>query len=195
MKAGIFYSILFFIPIIFSNQALAQEKSKLELDKCARLEGGFILGGQVFNDNLIYNPGASFQYSYCLKSGEKAGFGLGAGVLFFEEEAFIPFYADFVGLINKNQNTKFLTFQAGYAFGWSSRYKSFQDYSFKGGIYFSAGLGRKFRFSEKFSPYISIAYKHQFASLTYKASANEEYNEDLNFDMIVLSIGIMLEQK
>ncbi len=194
MKAGIIYIILLISPFICSTHTLAQSSEGFELTKCARLEGGFIMGGQVFNDNLIYNPGANFQYSYSLKSGEKAGFGLGAGLLYFDEEAFIPFYFDFIGLFNKNQNTLFLTFQAGYSFGWSARYKNFEDYSFDGGIYFSAGLGRKFKFSERFSPYISLAYKHQFASLTYEANSIDNYYEKLNYDMVVLSIGIMLEQ-
>lgn len=195
MKAGIVHIIIVLLLFICSSNTYAQGENQLELDKCARLEGGFIMGGQIFNDNMIYNPGGSFQYSYCIKSGDKAGFGLGAGVQFFEEEAFIPFYLDFVGLLSKSQNSPFLTFQTGYAFGWSDKYKNIQNYTFNGGIYFSAGIGRRFKFNDTFSSYISLSYKHQFASLIYNASAIEDYYEKLNYDMIVISIGIMLEQK
>jgi hypothetical protein len=152
------------------------------------------MGGQIFNDNLIYNPGGSFQYSYSLKSGSRSAFGLGVGVQFFEDEAFIPFYFDFLGFLSKSQNSPFLTFQTGYSAAWSNKYKNIRDYYFKGGIYYSAGFGRKFNFNDAFSSYIAISYKHQFASLTYSASAVDDYYEKLNYDMIVISIGIMLEQ-
>jgi len=195
MKAGNSHNVLLvFLFLICSSGMSGQESDRLELEKCARLEAGFIMGAQVLNDNLIYSPGGSFQYSYCLKSGEKAGFGLGAGVQFFGEEAFVPFFFDFVGLFRKSQNTSFLTFQAGYALGWSSKYKNYQDYSFGGGIHIGAGLGRKFSFNDSFSFYAQLAYKHQFASLDYSANGTDYY-EKLNYDLLVISIGIMLEQK
>jgi hypothetical protein len=194
MKAGIIQSIFIILLFFFGSNIFSQQKKQLELDKCARLEGGLIIGGQILNDNLIYNPGGSFQYSYCIKSGNNVGFGLGAGIQFFEEEAFIPFYFDFIGMLNKHQNAPFLEFQAGYAMAWSNKYKNVRDYAFTGGIYFSTGIGRKFKFNDTFSSYISLSYKHQFASLTYTAFTINEYYEKLNYDMLVLSIGIMLEQ-
>jgi hypothetical protein len=195
MKAGISYKVFPLILFLFCSKIISgQENNKLPLEKCARLEAGFIMGALVLNDNLMYNPGGSFQYSYCLKSGDKAGFGLGAGVQFFEEETFVPFYFDFIGLFRKNPNTSFLTFQAGYALGWSSKYDNYQDYTFKGGIHIGAGLGHKFRFNDSFSFYAQLEYKHQFASLNYAANGTDYY-EKLNYDMLIISIGIMLEQK
>jgi hypothetical protein len=194
MKAGIVHSFFAVLILINYSNAYAQVENRLEIDKCARLEGGLILAGQVSNDNLIYNPGGNFQYSYCIKSGGNAGFGLGAGVQFFDEEAFIPFYIDFIELFNKSKNSPFLTFQGGYALGWSNLYKNIQRYSYNGGFCFSCGIGRKFRFNDTFSSYISFSYKHQFATLSYQTNAVESYREILNYDMLTLSIGIMLEQ-
>jgi hypothetical protein len=195
MKAGNFrLLILFLFCFESSNSLFGQNENRLNLEKCARLETGFIYGGLVSQGNFNLNPGCNFQYSYCIKTGERLGAGAGGGIQFFHERGFIPFYFDVVVLLKANKNSPFLTCQAGYAFGWSKEFKSLQEAAFKGGLYLGAGAGIKYNLNNSFSGYISLSYRHQMASVSYTDESNNKQTDKLNYSMFGLNIGIMLEQ-
>jgi hypothetical protein len=197
MKAGHTYLWFFFLSCLSSSSYLYAQEDPGRFDpvKCARLESGFVLGGAVSIHNFTLHPGCNFQYSYCLKTGEKFGAGAGGGIQFFHQQGFIPFYFDIVSFLSSNKNSAFIACQAGYAFGWSKEFKDRQEAMFKGGLYLGAGVGYKFNFYESFSGYISLSYRHQMASVSYIAESNEEQTDRLNYGMLGLNIGVMLEQR
>ncbi len=186
--------LLFFICVIlFTNDVLAQDEKKFELRKSARLEAGFIFGKNSKDGNNFF-PGGNFQYSYCIKTGHHIGIGLGLGLQFFKNEAFIPFHIDFIGLLNNKDNAPFTVFQLGYSIGISSKYPDLQDHKFRGGIHFLGGFGKKCMINDKFSAYTALAYNYQYASLQYTDELGEKQKEKIHNNMILLSIGLMLEQ-
>jgi hypothetical protein len=160
-----------------------------------RLEGGLTLGGQVVSDILVYTPGYNLSYTYSVKSGENSGLGFGLGYIHFEDESFIPIFFDFTGFTGKKKRGSFINFQAGYAFGFSELYNSYQYYNYRGGICFGIGLGKKFKFSDSFSALIAVAYHHQFANVTYSYDGIRNIESSLNYEMLRISFGIMLDQK
>jgi len=187
--------LLFFLNCIISTaEAKEGEIRKLEIEKCARLESGFVLGSRMVKSEDTFFPGGSLQYSYCLKSNRYLGFGLGAGVHLFKEAGFIPFYLDLIGMINKSRNSPFVNFQTGYAFGWSKEFDSFQEPEFTGGYLIGLGFGKKIHIRDRFASYLSLSYRYQLATLRYNSEDMEDHSIILNYNMLVLSIGLMLEQ-
>lgn len=186
--------ILFLGSVYRSAKALPTESGFFHIEKCARLEGGVVMAMKIENENQDYIPGGSLQYSYCLKLGHHLGLGIGAGVNLFMKEGFVPFYFDCIGLINQKRNSPFINVKAGYAFGWSNKYNNLENPEFSGGYCFGIGIGKKFHIRDKFATYISISYNHQLAELSYTTNNTQTYHENLNYPMLKLDIGLMLEQ-
>ncbi len=134
---------LFLVGLASFIEAGDGKGTTMEIEKCARLEGGFVMSYNVYNAEDEYRPGGGIHYSYCLKSGQYCGFGFGAGVHFFKEEGFVPFYVDFITMLNTKKNAPFINLQTGYAFGWSNEYNDYQGHEFKGGLYLGIGAGKK----------------------------------------------------
>jgi len=176
------------------NLPVTCAKESPEFEMSARLEGGLVLGGQIINDGLIYLSGSNLMYTNSIKTSGNSFLGLGAGFYNFRNETFIPFVFDFFGFTGKSKNKPFLNFQAGYSLGFSDLYKNYSDYNFKGGLCFSAGLGKCFAISNRFSALISISYRHQFAHVRYTYSGVSEIESDLNYDMLLFTFGIMICQ-
>lgn len=166
-----------------------------DIEKCARLEAGFVTSYSSYINGNKFSPGGGVHYSYCLKPGSYFGFGIGAGVHLFSDEGFIPFYFDGICMLSKKGNASFIDMKAGYAFGWSNKYVDIQNFEFTGGLFLGTGIGKKIKLNENFSSYLSLSYRNQFASLRYNDSTEEEHFDRFNYHMIVLSLGIVLEQK
>jgi hypothetical protein len=181
--------------LISTLEAQYDDGQKMEIEKCARLESGFIFGNRIVNSEELYIPGGSIQYSYCLKSGDYLGIGLGVGVNLFKSEGLIPFYLDIIGMMKKDRNSPFVNLQTGYSFGWSNKFEDLQSPEFKGGFFIGIGLGKKFHIRDRFASYISLSYRHQLASVRYELEDQEEQKENINYNLLVFSIGVMLEQK
>lgn len=186
-------AILSVLAILFASGTAGQDGTSKAPEKYLRIEGSYILGGQVINDNLIYNPGGSINASICLRSGNKTGFGIGGGYTLLNDDSFVPLYFEFTGYMNKKKNCMFMVFQAGYAFGMSNRYKNYTEYSFNGGICFGIGTGYRFRINENLDTYLSITYKHHFASVNYRSVSDLEYKQNLNYELLAISFGFMID--
>jgi hypothetical protein len=194
MKNPIRLVLVILIFLVWNNPMVrGQNNNFIRLGKCVRLEGGFIGGAQLSDKSEAYIPGASFQYSYCLKAGTRAGIGLGGGIHYLDKIGFIPFYLDVIAGIKKQGRSPFFSFQAGYAFGWNSEFDDDQGYSLNGPC-FGLGLGYKFRERGHFAPYISVAYRHQIFPDQNNNSYIESAIDGFNYSMFLINIGIILEQ-
>lgn len=166
-----------------------------DIEKCARLEAGFVTSYSSYIKGNKFNPGGGVHYSYCLKPSSFFGLGIGAGVHLFSDEGFIPFYFDGICMLSKKRKASFIDMKAGYAFGWSNKYVDYENSEFTGGLFLGTGIGKKIRLNGNFSSYLSLSYRNQFASLRYQDDAGAEQFDRFNYHIIVLNLGVILEQK
>lgn len=157
----------------------------------SRLDISYIIGGQAYNDNFLYNPGFSLYGAYGIFISDRLSAGLGTGLQYFRDERFIPVFIDFTGHVSKKRNTRTLFLQCGYSVGWSNALRNLTNYSFRGGIYLNAGFGRKFYISEGFALILHISYRHQFAEIEYEVFDQHNYRERINYDMLVIGTSFM----
>lgn len=180
--------------------AQAQDKEKEKKDKKKgwslhhTLEGGYSIGAQQANESIESLSGLIGNYTAQLQVSNRISYGLGFGYEAFESETFIPIYLDFKGKLRKKNNSPYLSTQFGYALGSNDTYLTYADYTYRGGLFFSPGIGYLFSVKGHFSCLLSASYKHQFAHVRYDTFDGEEFREELNFDMLLLRIGILLPQ-
>ena len=161
-------------------------------DTYQRLDLSYILGMQVYNDNFLYNPGLSVQITHGIKVSKDVGIGLGTGYMKLTKERFIPIYLEAFGQKKNKHNAPFVKFQAGYSIGWNSSTNSNSNYEMKGGVYFNAGIGRKIEINNNYALLFSGSYCHQFAKMEYEIFESRTYTEPLNYDMLWISVGLLL---
>lgn len=160
-----------------------------------RIDASYIFGGQVYNNNFIYNPGFSFQASYGLRLSESVGIGVGTGYSFLKNEHFIPIFLEATGCRKNKASSPVVAMQVGYAHGWYTGNLADRDYDFHGGVFIDAGLGRKIQINTDYSLFFHWSYRHHFASMSYEIFGGMEYKESLNYDMLVISLGIIRHSK
>jgi|WetSurMetagenome_2_1015567.scaffolds.fasta_scaffold06551_5 hypothetical protein len=156
-----------------------------------RLDAAYLFGGQIYNNSLVYNPGVSIQITYGRMLNESVGVGLGTGYTGLEHENFIPVFIEAIGYKKNKASTPLIKMQAGYSFAWYSGNMEINGYDFHGGIYFEAGMGRKIAVNQTCSVLFQCAYRHQFAHMKYKIFGGADYNQAMNYDLIVISLGII----
>jgi hypothetical protein len=156
-----------------------------------RLDVAYIIGGQVYNDNFLYNPGFSLFGVSGIHVNERVSVGLGTGYQQLRNERFIPVFIDLTGSVSKKANTRQIWMQGGYSFAWSDSLRNLTGYRLNGGIYISAGLGFRFRLNETLSIVPGFSYRHQFAEFEYDVFNQREYKEQANFDMLVIGISFL----
>ncbi len=158
----------------------------------AKIEGGFIHGTQLYNDNSIYNPGFYFSATESVELNKYLNLGLGAKYVQLKNERFIPIYLDLINYIKDKQNTFYINGQFGYSIGWNPAIANLKNSDYSGGLCVAAGLGRRFRLADSVSLLLQLKYTHQFALLEYEIYDHKNYAEKLNYDMVSLSIGVLL---
>ena len=185
--------IPFFLLILLMSGAMAQESENPDttLDHFIRLDLAYIIGGQIYNDNFLYNPGFNFYGTYGIHINERMSAGLGTGLQQFRNEKYIPVFIDITGNILKKNNTRLISLQCGYSFAWSESLKNLTNSRLNGGIYISAGFGRKFYMNEAFSIIASVSYRHQFAEIEYEVFNLRNYRERINYDLLAIGISFI----
>lgn len=178
--------------LLLTGNLVAQvDKNKKKLIDYQSIDASYIVGAQVFNDNFIYNPGYSFTGSYGVFINKNLAIGLGSGYKAFENETFLPVYGEILGYKKNKKNIPFVKMQIGYAHAWSKNQAELTGYTFKGGLFISAGMGRKIAINDKLSVMLHWSYQHQFAKMQYTIFNSTSHTEILNYDMIVISLGLI----
>jgi hypothetical protein len=194
LKTLFIYCFLFLCTPVFAQDEDDEEedKDKNSLNLHHTAEVGFSLGGQLSNDNFVYETGRLFQYTADVQVSTRVYYGLGIGVEKFDTETFVPLTASFKGLLKKKDSTPYLTAQLGYAFASNSNTNDYAGYSYRGGLLFSPGIGYKLSVKDKYSILFSVNYKHQFAMLKYETFYKQMFRDNLNFDLLSFRVGILL---
>ncbi len=189
--------LLFFVALTgFTNTAHAEKNNKDSLQCYQTLNASYAFGGQIYNDNFIYNPGASFQASFGFKTGKDLLLGVGTGYMFFEDEHFIPIYFEAIGFKKKKKrNSPYIRMQIGYSLGWNDSFPSDINYEYNGGAFIDVGIGRTIPINKKYAVLFQCSYRHQFASMEYDTYSTDSYSQNLNYDMVVFSLGFMANNK
>ena len=155
-----------------------------------RLDVSYAFGVQIKNENFIYNPGIGFQMVYGLQPKKDIGIGIGTGYQSFNQEQFIPVFFEIYGYTQKKKNTPVIKTQLGYSLGWYDGNVDADEYSFKGGFFMDAGVAMKYYMDSKYALQFELSYRHQFASMDYVIYNIGDYSEELNYDMILITISI-----
>ncbi len=198
-KNSYLFKVLFLVPvflIVFTNTAHAKKTKKDTLQSYQTINASYAFGGQIYNDNFIYNPGASFQASFGFKISKDLQVGIGTGYMSFEDENFIPIYFEVLGYKKKKKrNSPYIRMQMGYSLGWNDSFPSDINYEYNGGAFIDVGIGQKIPFNKKYAVLFQCSYRHQFASMEYDTYGTESYTQNLNYDMIVFTLGFMANNK
>jgi len=152
-----------------------------------KIGASYLFGGQMYNDTFIYNSGYKLSVSHSVEFSKHLILGAGAAYMPFINERFIPFYVDLVSNKKDKKNTGFFNVQLGYSHAWNNETSTLQNYEFKGGVYLSAGSGKKIAVNNKISLLIWWSYNHQFATLKYSLPGGTPYSKTLNYDLFSLS--------
>lgn len=181
-----------FIFIVFNSCWVhaQQDSVKILVPDYQRISFGYVFGGQVYNQNFSYNPGVDLQGVYGLQLSKRVGVGLGIGYYALEHERFLPVFAEFQGRMRKSNHSPVLSMQMGYSHAWFEGNDDIAGFDFNGGIYFAAGYGMQFQVLQKMHVLFNVAYRHQFAQIAFPTFANDNYTEEANYDMLVISLGI-----
>jgi hypothetical protein len=186
-----FIFILVFV-LFFRNQSQAADPEDTDsLNMYQRVSLSYAVGGQIYNNNLIYNPGFSIQTSFGWMLNELVGVGVGAGCLALSDESFLPVFVEAIGFKKDKKSSPVIKMQIGYSYGWYPGPIKAEGYKFRGGVYLDAGLGRKFEINQKYSILFQLSYCHQFAHMEYKIYGGQKYTQRMNFDMFLISLGFI----
>jgi len=191
---GRFFVLSLIIIFCFATEATGFPRSD-STSTYLRADLAFIFGGQIHNDNFLYNPGFVFQGSYGTMVNEYFGLGAGAGHQVFRNEKFIPLFVEAIGYKKPGRNAAFLKMQTGYSIGWYNGNTDTEGYDYKGGIFFDAGFGRKLPAGLRSSVMFHCSYRHQCAKINYTSPGSNEYDQRLNYDMILLSLSFQFMNK
>ncbi len=186
--------IIILFTVIFYSNALAQDSTAQKKIFLSRIDVSYVFAGQIYNDSFIYKPGFSINVTESIMLVDDLGVGIGMGYLSLNHDKFMPIYFEAIGYKRKKGNTSLIKIQAGYSLGWSNAENSLSTYSFKGGAYVNAGFGRNIQINESYSVLFHLSYCHQFAKVKYHIFNGDEYSGTLNYDMLIISFGLIINK-
>ncbi|RLD27198.1 MAG: hypothetical protein DRI70_04755 [Bacteroidetes bacterium] len=173
--------------------AIAQGKPDSEEKQpfSSKIYMSYIFGAQIYNDNVLYNPGVSVLFTQSYSLSGNIDLGVGSGYTSMGNERFVPFYLEAYGFKKMSSNSPIIKFQFGYSAAWYKNTEALSDYNLNGGIYFSAGMGRQIPLNNRYSLLFHWSYCHQSGKVDYQIFGNQDYSEQVNYDMIKISIGFI----
>ena len=189
------------ILLVFCQEVVSQtedksdnkeDKDKKEIKLAYQLAAGYAVGGQIVDKSILFESGVSFELITNLRVSPKIYYGLGLGYERYDSETFLPLFLSFTGMTKKKDEGTYLSFQTGYSFAWDNDFNSYDNYNYRGGLLFSAGIGRMFEMKDKYKLLVNISLKHQFVRIDYKPLDSSSYTETINYDMIIIKIGLLL---
>ncbi len=176
--------------------SLSAQLNATTLEKVRKLHthisGSYIVGAQIFNDNILYEPGCAINLSNNYQLKKRVSLGLGIGYLSLVDENFYPIYTEFTGYKSKDKNSPLVKFQIGYSLAGNKLTKNMNYYDMKGGIYFDWAAGYKWNLNENYSIISSFHYTQQFSKLAYTMYNSFEHIESVDYAMIRFSFGITI---
>ena len=169
-----------------------KDKDKKEIKLAYQLAAGYAFGGQIVDKSILFESGISFELITNLRVAPRIYYGLGLGYERYDSETFLPLFLSFTGMTKKKDEGTYLSLQMGYSFAWDNDFNSYDNYNYRGGLLFSAGIGRMFEIKDKYKLLANISLKHQFVRIDYKPIDSSGYTETINYDMIIIKIGLLL---
>ncbi len=193
MKRRIFYIflILFALGEFAFSQAQPESDGKGRLSQ--RLDLSYMFGGQFYNDHFVYDPGFGVQFTMNYKVSKSFEAGLGTGYISLMNENFIPVYLEAFGYRKNKKVSPVIRFQLGGTLAWFNTTNYPSDYSMDGGIYLSAGMGRKIPLKKRYSVLFHWSITHISALVNYQVFGSRDFTSPANYDMFQLSFGIIRE--
>jgi len=188
----IYIFLLLFAQAAF---AIAQEPPDPDAEGplTSRLDLSYMFGGQFYNDHFVYDPGVAVQFTTNYRVSKSFETGIGTGYISLMNENFIPIYIEAFGYKKNKRNSPVIRFQLGGAIAWLNTGAYPPDYSMNGGIFFSAGMGRKIPLNDRYSILFHWSLCHISAKVNYEVFGNDDYISPAHYDMLQLSIGVIRE--
>ena len=187
--------IIYIILILFAQEAFAYSQEQSETEGTGRLSSrldvSYMFGGQIYNDHFVYDPGVGVQFTLNYKVSKSFEAGFGAGYISLMNENFIPIYIEAFGYKKNTRNSPVIRFQLGGVVAWFNTANYPSDYSMDGGIFFSAGMGRKIPLKKKYSILFHWSISHISAKVNYQIFGSSDFSSLANYDMFQLSFGVI----
>ena len=186
---------IYIILILFALEASAFSQEQPEPEGngrfSSRLDLSYMFGGQFYNDHFVYDPGVAIQFTQNYKVSKSFEAGIGTGYISLMNENFIPIYMEAFGYKKNSRNSPVIRFQLGGVVAWFNTANYPSDYSMDGGIFFSAGMGRKIPLKNRYSILFQWSVSHISAKVNYQIFDNRDYTSLANYDMLQLSFGVI----
>ena len=157
----------------------------------SRLDLSYMFGGQFYNDHFVYDPGIGVQFTQSFKVSSHFEAGIGTGYISLMNENFIPVYMEAFGYRKDRSSSPVVRFQLGGVVAWLNTAHYPADYSMNGGIFFSAGMGRKIELKRRYSVLFQWSVTHISARINYQVFGNSDYSSLAHYDMLQLSLGLI----
>lgn len=187
--------IIYILIVLFSQGAFAFSQEQSDPDGnghlTSRLDLSYMFGGQFYNDHFVYDPGFGVQFTLNYKVTKSFEAGLGTGYISLMNENFIPIYAEAFAYKKNSRNSPVIRFQLGGAVSWFNTANYPSDYSMNGGVFFSAGMGRKIPLNHRYSILFHWSITHISARVNYQIFGSNDFSSLAHYDMLQLSFGVI----
>ena len=187
--------IIYILLILFAQEAFAFSQEQSETDGngplSSRLDLSYMFGGQFYNDHFVYDPGVGVQFTLNYKVSKSFEAGFGTGYISLMNENFIPIYIEAFAYKKNNRTSPVIRFQLGGVVAWFNTANYPSDYSMDGGIFFSAGMGRKIPLKKRYSILFQWSISHISAKVNYQIFGSRDFASLAHYDMLQLSFGVI----